>query len=119
MEELPAILWAYRTTPTASTGETPFMLAYGTEAVIPVELGCPSLWVEKYDESFNTEGLMLNLDLLDEKRDEAIIRNAIYKKRTANYNNKHVRPRNFQKGDLVLRETAASDPNNTGKLMPK
>ncbi|KAL0456811.1 UNVERIFIED_CONTAM: hypothetical protein Slati_1020300 [Sesamum latifolium] len=41
-EELTSVLWAYRTTPRGSTGETPFSLVYGTEAIIPAELGMPS-----------------------------------------------------------------------------
>ncbi|KAL0445601.1 UNVERIFIED_CONTAM: Gag-Pol polyprotein [Sesamum latifolium] len=41
-EELTSILWAYRTTPRGPTGESPFSLVYGTEAIIPVELGIPS-----------------------------------------------------------------------------
>ena len=34
-EELPSVLWAYRTTVRTPTGETPFRLTYGNEAVIP------------------------------------------------------------------------------------
>ncbi|GAU50817.1 hypothetical protein TSUD_410870, partial [Trifolium subterraneum] len=41
-EELHNVLWSYRTTPHSTTGETPFRLTYGTEAVIPVEIGEPS-----------------------------------------------------------------------------
>ena len=37
-EELPNVLWAYRTTARTLTGETPFRLTYGTEAVILVEI---------------------------------------------------------------------------------
>ncbi|XP_057760115.1 uncharacterized protein LOC130980453 [Arachis stenosperma] len=37
-EELPQVLWAYRTTPQSATGETSFRLAYGIEAMIPVEI---------------------------------------------------------------------------------
>ena len=37
-KELPNVLWAYRTTPHRSTGETPFSLTYGVEAVIPAEV---------------------------------------------------------------------------------
>nr|XP_009796312.1 PREDICTED: uncharacterized protein LOC104242896 [Nicotiana sylvestris] len=33
------VLWAYRTTPKSSTGEIPFSLVYGSEALIPVEVG--------------------------------------------------------------------------------
>ncbi|KAL2230406.1 UNVERIFIED_CONTAM: Gag-Pol polyprotein [Sesamum indicum] len=38
-DDLPGVLWAYRTTPRTSTGETPFSLVYGSEAVIPAEIG--------------------------------------------------------------------------------
>jgi len=38
VNELPSVLWAYRTTPRRSTGETPFSLTYGAEAVIPTEV---------------------------------------------------------------------------------
>ena len=37
-DELPGVLWAYRTTVRTPTGETPFKLAYGSEAVIPAEV---------------------------------------------------------------------------------
>ncbi|GAU34620.1 hypothetical protein TSUD_394110 [Trifolium subterraneum] len=54
VEELPHVLWAYRTTPHSTTGETPFRLAYGTEAVIPVEIGEPSCRTEApLDEEMN------------------------------------------------------------------
>uniref|UniRef100_A0A2N9IV34 Uncharacterized protein n=1 Tax=Fagus sylvatica TaxID=28930 RepID=A0A2N9IV34_FAGSY len=43
VEELPNVLWTFRTTPRRSTGETPFSLAYGSEAVIPLEIGLPTL----------------------------------------------------------------------------
>ena len=42
-KELPNVLWAYRTTSRTLTGETPFRLTYGTEAVIPVEVGITSI----------------------------------------------------------------------------
>nr|KYP63283.1 Pro-Pol polyprotein [Cajanus cajan] len=42
-DHLPEILWAYRCTPQSSTKETPFRLTYGTDAMIPVEIGEPSL----------------------------------------------------------------------------
>ena len=48
-DELPKVLWGYRTTSRTSTGETPFSLAYGDEAMILVELGIPSLRRETYN----------------------------------------------------------------------
>nr|XP_025652340.1 uncharacterized protein K02A2.6-like [Arachis hypogaea] len=41
-DELGSVLWSYRTTPQTTTGETPFRLTYGVEAVIPVEIRDPS-----------------------------------------------------------------------------
>jgi hypothetical protein len=43
-EYVPEALWAYRTTTRTPTGATPFSLTYGTEAVIPAEVGSPSFW---------------------------------------------------------------------------
>ena len=43
VEELPHVLWTYQTTPHGSMGETPFSMTYGTEAVIPLETGFPTL----------------------------------------------------------------------------
>ena len=43
LDELPNVLWAYRITVRTLTGETPFRLTYGTEAVIPVEVGVTSI----------------------------------------------------------------------------
>ena len=37
-DELPGVLWAYRTTVRTPTGETPFKMAYRSEAVIPAEV---------------------------------------------------------------------------------
>nr|GEY74047.1 reverse transcriptase domain-containing protein [Tanacetum cinerariifolium] len=42
VEELPHVLWAHRTMIKSSHGDTPFSLAYGTEAVIPAEIGMPT-----------------------------------------------------------------------------
>jgi transposase InsO family protein len=38
IDELPVVLWSLRTTPNRATGQTPFSLVYGAEAVIPTEL---------------------------------------------------------------------------------
>ncbi|XP_077215762.1 uncharacterized protein LOC143850388 [Tasmannia lanceolata] len=45
-EEVLNVLWAYRTTPRTATGESPFSLTFGVEAVIPIEIGIPSPCVE-------------------------------------------------------------------------
>ena len=67
-DELPSILWAYWTTARTPTGETPFRLAYGADAVIPTEVGLTSYRVENYTEDKNEEALHLQLDLVDKVR---------------------------------------------------
>ena len=73
-EELPNVLWAYRTMARTPTGETPFRLTYDTEAVIPVEVGVASTRQEAFHEESNDDHLRINLDCLDEVREEAFVR---------------------------------------------
>ena len=70
VEYLPEVLWAYRTTQKSATRETPFALAFGTEAVAPVEVGIKSPRVELASEEQNDEALRLSLELLDERREQ-------------------------------------------------
>ena len=119
VEFLPEVLWSYRTTTRTPTGETPFALTYGTEAVIPVEIGSVSYRVEHYNPGLNEEGMRLHLDLLQEKRDEAQITMAAYQQKAAKYFNKRVKHRNFKVGDWVLRKvTVATRDPTEGKLGP-
>ena len=73
-----SVLWAYRTTARTPTGETPFNLTYVTEVVIPIEIKLISLRKEFFDEHSNDDRLKLNLDCLDEVRDQASQRMARY-----------------------------------------
>ena len=70
-EELPSILWAYKTTVRTPIGETPFNLTYETEAIIPVKVGLTGLKREFFDEQSNDDQLKLNLVCLDEVKDQA------------------------------------------------
>ena len=118
-EELPNVLWAYRTTARTPTRETPFRLTYGTEAVIPVEVGVASTRRTTFNEVENDDKLQVNLDCLDEVRDKASSRMTEYQWKMAKYYNKRVKLRQLDIGDLVLRKvtTAIKDPTQ-GKLGP-
>ena len=78
LDDLPIVLWAYRTIARTPTGETPFRLAYGIDAVIPIEVGLTSYWVENYTEDKNEEAMRLQLDLVDKVRATAKQRLARY-----------------------------------------
>ncbi|XP_074336008.1 uncharacterized protein LOC141673174 [Apium graveolens] len=55
--ELMPILWAYRTTCKVTTEDTPFMVAYGTEVVVPLEITHGSLRIKAYEPETNEEGI--------------------------------------------------------------
>ncbi|XP_073119533.1 uncharacterized protein [Henckelia pumila] len=95
VEELPSVLWSYRTTPKIGTGETPFSLVYGNEAVLPAEIGEESARIIFYDEK-NGEKRMEDLDFMEEKREAAAIRMKAYKNRVARSYNRWVRRKGFQ-----------------------
>ena len=78
VEELLHVLWTYRTTPCRSTGETPFSLTYGAEAVIPLETGFPTTRTNSFNPKDNDEQLTRNLDLIEENRENAMVQLAYY-----------------------------------------
>ena len=83
-EELPNVVWAYRTTTRTPKGETPFRLTYGTEAVIPVKVRVTSTRRGAFSEKGNDDKLRLNLDCLDKVRDQASRKMAKYQQKVAN-----------------------------------
>ncbi|MCI03789.1 gypsy retrotransposon integrase-like protein, partial [Trifolium medium] len=99
VEELENVLWAYRTTPHSTTGETPFRLVYGTEAVIPVEIGEPSRRTEQpLEEEMNDEALREELDLVEEIRTGASLREETLKQKIAARYDTKVIKRDFDFG---------------------
>ena len=112
------MLWAYRTLTKTSNGETPFSLTYGSEAVIPAEIGCPSARVLMADKEENDYELRLNLDLLEDRRELAAIREAKYKSALERYYNQRVKVCKFKVGDYVFRNNEASNTEKQGKLAP-
>ena len=68
---MPNVLWAYRTTARTPTGETPFRLTYGTEAVILVKVRITSIRRKMFHKESNDDQLKVNLDYLDKVKDGA------------------------------------------------
>ncbi|GKE09264.1 hypothetical protein Tco_1412815 [Tanacetum coccineum] len=103
----------------SSNGETPFSLTYGAEAIILVEIDMPTLRTAEVDIIKNNEALEINLDLLEEKREQATIQEARSKAKMERYYNDRVRSTSFCPGDLVYRNNEASHAEDGGKLGPK
>ncbi|GJY37292.1 reverse transcriptase domain-containing protein [Tanacetum coccineum] len=119
IEKLSHVLWSHRTMIKSSHCDTPFSLTYETEAVIPAEIGMPTYCTAAVDVVHNDEELRLNLDLLEEWRELAAIREAKTKLKMAKYYNARVRGVTFRPGDFVYRSNDASHAVGGGKLSPK
>ena len=81
VEELPHILWTYRTTPRRSIGENPFSMTYGAEVVIPLETGFPTSRTSSFNPRDNDEQLTKSLNLIEEKMENAMVQLAYYQQK--------------------------------------
>ncbi|GJX68727.1 reverse transcriptase domain-containing protein [Tanacetum coccineum] len=119
IEEIPYVLWAHRTMIKSSNGDTPLSLTYGTEAAIPAEIGMPAYRTTVVDVAHNDDEIRLNLDVLEERRKRAAIREAKVKSKMTKYYNARVRGVTFTPGDYVYRSNEASHAMDGGDLGPK
>ncbi|CAL8105103.1 unnamed protein product [Prunus armeniaca] len=117
VDELPGVLWDYRTTKRRSTGETLFSLAYGTEAIILPHITVPSISLEVGNVDQNSKQMRLNLDLLEGECEKTIIRVASYQQQLKSYYDRRAKVKQFQPGDLVLRKAFITAPRQGSKKM--
>ena len=110
-EELPNVLWAYRTTTRTPTGETPFRLTYGTKAIILVNVRITNIKQEMFHKESNDDQLKVNLDCQDEVRERASNKMTMYQQKMAEYYNKRVKLKRLDIGDLVLRKVTPTTKN--------
>ena len=119
VEELSHVLWTYRTTPRRSTRETPFSMTYGTETVIPFEIGFPTLRTSSFTPSSNDGLLWKSLDLIEEQRENDMVQLAYYQHKLKKSYDANVKLRSLALGDFVLRKVLGIAKNPaSGKLGP-
>ena len=98
-------------------------MVYGADAVLPIEVKIPSLRVSLtglITDEYTRISRLQELELLDERRQVAFDHLRAYQKRMSKSYNKKVRPREFQAGDLVLRENPKNQQHRVqkGKFEP-
>ena len=119
VEELPHVLWTYRTTPRRSTGETPFSMTYGAKTVIPLEINFPTQRTTAFCPNANNGLLEKSLDLIEERRESAMVQLAYYQQKLKQGYDAKVKLRPLAPGDLVLRKVLGTARNPAwGKLGP-
>jgi hypothetical protein len=111
-------LWAYQTSVKSATGFTPFWLVYGVEAILSIECEIPSLKlaVELLPNTSAEEERLLYLMRLDETRRDATLVIEAQKKHVKAQYDKHVKPRIFSEGDLILLYDQDRDMLGAGKF---
>ena len=108
-DELQSVLWSIRTTATKPTGETPFFLVYGAEAVLPHEVRHRSARVLEFDEEHQDAMREMDLVLGEEHRRQAPLRVARYQQVLRRYHCHSDRSRTLEVGDLVLRRVLSRE----------
>jgi hypothetical protein len=113
-------LWAYQTSVKSTTGFTPFRLVYGVEDILLIECEIPFLKLafELLPNTYVEEECLLYLMRLDETQRDATLIIEAQKKRVKAQYDKHVKPRVFSEGDLVLLYEQDRDVLGAGKFKP-
>ena len=92
-------------------------MTYGAEAVIPLETSFPTLRTNWFSPSDNNEHLKKNLDLIKEKRENAMVQLAYYQQKLKQGYDANVKLRPLNPGDLVLQRVVGTTKNPAwGKL---
>ena len=94
-------------------------MTYGAEAVIPLETGFSTTRTSSFNPKDNDEQLTRNLDLIEEKRENAMVQLTNYQQKLKQGYDANVKLRPLTPSDLVLRKVVGTAKNPTwGKLGP-
>ena len=94
-------------------------MTYGTEAVIPFEIGFPTLRTSSFTPSSNDGLLWKSLDLIEEQRENDMVQLAYYQHKLKKSYDANVKLRSLALGDFVLRKVLGIAKNPaSGKLGP-
>jgi hypothetical protein len=107
IKELPNALWGLRTQPSKPTGQSPYFLVYGSEAILPTEVMWDSPAVEHYDEGVSEDSRRVDIDGLEEARCAALVQSARYLEGIRRYHDRNVKK---APSTLVILSSVASKP---------
>jgi hypothetical protein len=103
IKELPNALWGLRTQPSKPTGQSPYFLVYGSEAILLADVMWDSPAVEQYNEGISENSRRVDIDGLEEACCATLVQSARYLEGIRHYHDRNIKERFFNVGDLVLR----------------
>jgi hypothetical protein len=103
IKELPNALWGLLTQPSKPTGQLPYFLVYGSEAILPADVMWDSPAVEQYDEGISEDSRRVDIDGLEEACCAALVQSARYLEGIRRYHDRNIKEHSLNVGDLVLR----------------
>ena len=86
-------------------------MTYGAEAIIPLETGFPTSRTSSFNPRDNDEQLTKSLDLIKEKKENAMVQLAYYQQKLKQGYDANVKLRSSNPGDLVLRKVVGAAKN--------
>jgi hypothetical protein len=103
-KELPSVLWALRTNINRATRDTPFNVVYRADPVVPPEIYLESTRLTHFNAEDQAEARELDSNLLEERRNTALVNLQKYQESLKRYYDKSVIQRELNIGDLVLKK---------------
>jgi hypothetical protein len=102
INEISSVVWGLHTQPRKVTGQSPFFLVYGSEAILPADVIWQSPRLEMYQEGEVDDARHLKLDSAEEVRCNVLLQSTRYLQGVCRYHDQNVQARSFNVGDLVL-----------------
>jgi hypothetical protein len=102
VKELPSVLWALRMTSSCAMGHMPFLLVYGSEAMLPTMVEHKSFQVQQFSEERSDDSRVDDLTKLEELRETTIIQSAKHQQEMRRYRVHNISSCNFRVGDFIL-----------------
>jgi hypothetical protein len=103
IDEVSLVIWGLHTQPSKATGQSPFFLVYGSEAILPADVMWKSPRLEMFEEGEADTARHLELDSAEEIKYNILFQSAHYLQGVCRYHNRNVQRHSFNVGDMVLR----------------
>ncbi|XP_039841737.1 uncharacterized protein LOC120702026 [Panicum virgatum] len=112
IQKLPRVVWGLHMQRSRATGNSPFFMVYGSEAILPTDMAIGASHTQNYDQGEAKTTQRTDLDSAEEHRLTAALQHARYEQQLRRYHDKNVQQHDFNVGNLVLRRVQSPEENS-------